>query len=266
MIIQLNREHHEDVLRLFGDRETEYRFLIEDISEFAYDDGPGRGRVYGEYVDGELRSILLNNFSNLTYYSPEDRDVSVYEDFLEQCQFHKISGPWELVDKLLPYVEVECDASSYLAVVRQLALSRQQPELDIQTVSSELHLGMLYDLLNSTEEYRLGISRDEYVASQLETLRASDRRTLFLCLNGKMVASCATIRETSSSAIIIGVVTHPDYRRRGYGTELLVELCSALLSEGRYPYLFYDNPAARSVYLRLGATEVCEWRVVMVKG
>lgn len=264
MIIQLDRNHHEDVLRLFGDREPEYRFLIEDIAEFGY--GRGAGRVYGEYVDGELRSILFNNFSNLTYYSPEDRDVSIYEDYLRSCQFHKISGPRKLVEKLLPFVEVESDTPSYLAVVRTLALARQQPDLDIQTVHNEQHLGMLYDLLNSTVEYRLGISREEYIASQLGTLRAADRRTLFLCMDGKMVASCATIRETSRSAIIIGVVTHPDYRRRGYGTELLVELCSALLSEGRYPYLFYDNPAARSVYLRLGATEVCEWRVVMVKG
>lgn len=55
------------------------------------------------------------------------------------------------------------------------------------------------------------------------------------------------------------------YRRKGYGTEVLVEMFDQLLAEGKYPYLFYSNPAARTVYKNMGMTEVCEWRVVFVK-
>lgn len=32
---------------------------------------------------------------------------------------------------------------------------------------------------------------------------------------------------------------------------------------GKYPYLFYNNLAARSVYMKVGMEEVCQWRVTL---
>ncbi|MDF2925549.1 MAG: hypothetical protein K0R57_4463 [Paenibacillaceae bacterium] len=94
----------------------------------------------------------------------------------------------------------------------------------------------------------------------------STDRTMYLSIDGQMVASCSTVREGVNSAIIIGVVTHPSCRNKGYGTEMLIGLSDTLLNEGKYPYLFYSNPAARWVYKKIGMTEVCQWRVVLTDG
>jgi len=59
--------------------------------------------------------------------------------------------------------------------------------------------------------------------------------------------------------MINGVATHPDYRRRGLGTQLLVRLCDELLTEGKRPCLLYGNPEAGSVYRRLGFTDAGTW-------
>ncbi|WP_367617760.1 GNAT family N-acetyltransferase [Shouchella xiaoxiensis] len=56
----------------------------------------------------------------------------------------------------------------------------------------------------------------------------------------------------------------PSYRKQGFGTELLISLFTQLLAEQKTPYLFYNNPAAKSVYEQIGMTEVCEWLVIGV--
>lgn len=59
--------------------------------------------------------------------------------------------------------------------------------------------------------------------------------------------------------MIVGVATHPAHRRKGLATQLLIRLCEDLLSEGKTPCLFYDNPEAGSIYRRLGFTDVGTW-------
>lgn len=126
---------------------------------------------------------------------------------------------------------------------------------------------MQYDLLLSTDEYTdcLPENKNDYITSEIKRINETSDRTAYLEIDNKMVSSCSTIREGEKSAIIIGVVTNPKYQNKGYGTEVLIGLFEMLLKEEKYPYLFYNNPAARSVYKKIGVTEICEWRVVFVE-
>ncbi|CAG9623287.1 GNAT family N-acetyltransferase [Sutcliffiella rhizosphaerae] len=125
---------------------------------------------------------------------------------------------------------------------------------------------MQYDLFLSTDEFlgSLPENRDDYIKMESDRLKNTADQTAYLSIDNVMVSSVATIREGDKSAIIIGVYTNPKYRGKGYGTEVLTCLFNKLLSEGKYPYLFYNNPVARSVYKNLGMTEVCEWCVLFV--
>ncbi|NLV91052.1 MAG: GNAT family N-acetyltransferase [Firmicutes bacterium] len=261
-IRKLSRENHQEVLDLFADETPYYYFLINELLDNNYS---GEAfRVYGEYEGDQLVSILLNNFGNLTYYAKTLRDVAVYQEILPRLSYFKLSGPSELMAQFLPLVPVKSDTLSYMGVVKNIVAQRRYPQLSVRRISSEGELEMHYDLLQSTQEYNLEVSRDEYVAKELKRLQGSQDRRVYLSVDNKMVCACGTVKESRNSAIVIGVVTHPDYRRRGYGTEVLIGLFESLLEEGKYPYLFYNNPAARRVYKNLGMEEVCQWRVVMV--
>ncbi len=261
-IKKLSKQNHAEVVALFGEDLVYYHFLVDDLLDNDY--GGEAFHVYGEYDKANLSSILLNNYENITYYARTDRSVDVYRDILGQLRFSKLSGPSHLMAKFLPFVEATADTLSYLGVVEDIKVQRSYPELVVNTISTAEEVGRQYDLLMSTEEYNLGQDRDTYVQAEMRRLEGTNARTVYLSRDGQMIASCATTRESRNSAIIIGVVTDPEYRNQGYGTEVLVDLFAALLREGKYPYLFYNNPAARSVYKNLGMTEVCQWRVVSV--
>lgn len=263
-IMQLTSSNHAEVIRLFGSEIENYYFLINDLIVNNYQGD--QLKVYGEYENGELVSILLNNFNNVTYYSQSDREVEIYKEILSNLSFHKLSGPSELMIKFKSFINLKNDAISHMGVVKNVTVKRMYPDLEMKIVQSDEEIGMQYDLFLTTDEFHgsLPEDRNDYIKMESERLKNTTDRTAYLSIDNVMVSSVATIREGDKSAIIIGVYTNPKYRGKGYGTEVLTGLFNMLLSEGKYPYLFYNNPVARSVYKNLGMTEVCEWRVLGV--
>lgn len=258
---RLMREDYEAVLALFGKQLGNYYFLIHDMN--LHHENGMQGVVYGEYEGDRLASILLHNANNVTYFSLEDRDAVVYRDTLEQLAFSKISGPSSMVERLLPHVHVRPGFYSHMGVVNNISASRRHPDIAVQAITTQGELGEQFRLLSSAHEFDgFSTSEEEYVGREWSRLLTSSARTLYLRVNGQMAASASTVREGDKSAIIVGVITHPQFRNAGYGTDVLIELFGRLLQEGKHPYLFYSNPAARRVYQKIGMTEVCEWQVV----
>lgn len=68
--------------------------------------------------------------------------------------------------------------------------------------------------------------------------------------------------QTDHAAMIGGVVTPPEHRRKGYASTMIHAMATWMLSQGKAPCLFYHNPEARRVYLRLGFQEIGPWRMV----
>ncbi|WP_113927036.1 GNAT family N-acetyltransferase [Bacillus sp. P14.5] len=257
---KLTAANHQDVIKLFGEDVVHYHFLIDGMKKNNYE---GNFKIFGEYQDNLLVSILINNYNNISYFSQWDRDISIYKELLRDLDYTKLSGPSSLMKKFLPYVDAKADTLSYLGVVKNISTPRKLKN-PLKVIQTEDEIGMQYDLLLSTNEFTQSLpkEKEDYVQIEYKRLKESSDRTVYLDINGEMVSSCATIAEDINSAIIIGVVTNPHFRNKGYGTEVLIGLFQMLLEEGKYPYLFYNNPAARSVYKKIGMTEVCEWRVI----
>ena len=74
-----------------------------------------------------------------------------------------------------------------------------------------------------------------------------------------IVTSLGTTAESPVSAILVGLMTHPDHRGKGYATACLVRACADLISEGKDVYILYDNPDAGRIYLAMGFCEVGRW-------
>lgn len=259
-IVRLTSSNHHEVLKLFGKEIENYYFFINDLVTHDYQN------VYGEYENEELVSILTSHLNNVTYYSPFNRDVTIYEEVIHTLTFHKLSGPSQLMEKFKPFVHVKEDTHSNLGVVKSIAVKRRYPDLAIKIVRTDEEIGRQYDLLLLSDEFFGSIpkSKNQYIQMEKERLKTTSDRTVYISIGDRMISSAATIREGEKCAIIIGVCTDPLYRGKGYGTEVLIGLFDQLLKEGKYPYLFYNNPVARHVYKNLGMTEVCDWRVLKV--
>ncbi|ERJ11001.1 GNAT family N-acetyltransferase [Haloplasma contractile] len=260
-VIKLTLLHHEDVVSLFGDDIKKYYFIIEDLIRFDY--SAENFNVFGEYENNKLNSILLNNFDNLTYYSKTNRNVEIYRDIINGLEFKKISGPSHLVEKFIPFIDINNDTLSYLGYVDQVCKKRNHSSLSIKFIGTVAELGYYYDLLKLTEEYQTIPEKEVYINNFKNTINKNNR-TAYLSVDGVMVSAASTAIENEKSAIVIGVITNPKFRNNGYGSDVLIHLFETLLEEGKFPYLFYNNSIARKVYKNLGVKEVCKWRVIGV--
>jgi len=81
----------------------------------------------------------------------------------------------------------------------------------------------------------------------------------------KLVSSVATTAETSDTAIIVGLMTLPEYRGKGFGTLCLLRICQDLINNGKTVYLTYDNPNAGRIYRKIGFREIGMWWMAELK-
>lgn len=81
-----------------------------------------------------------------------------------------------------------------------------------------------------------------------------------ICRDGHMVSVASTSAENSESAMVAGVATISEYRRKGYASAVIQALCLNCFRRGKkYLCLFYDNPAAGRIYNRIGFKELGEY-------
>lgn len=66
------------------------------------------------------------------------------------------------------------------------------------------------------------------------------------------MASLQTECETETDANLVGVATHPDYRRQGLASYLTRHVAKLLLGEGKNPHLMFDNRDAGRIYEAIG--------------
>jgi len=238
-------------------------FIIGDIenngfeSEFQqlWGDFDGRGR---------LRAVLLRYFGSFIPYAPGDFDLEGLAGILRRQRdrmqafsgidrvvrrFEGVPGlfPEGIEKRTLCFVELKSGQ-------RLDAMTREVPSR-IERAVPEDAPGIL-ELQREIEEFRVGEDGQQVSRRELEQGAA---RAYLVRDGGRVIAAVRTTAENSRSAMIVGVATHPDYRRRGLATQLLVRLGRELLAEGKRPCLFYDNPQAGGIYRRLGFTDVGTW-------
>ena len=97
--------------------------------------------------------------------------------------------------------------------------------------------------------------------------RIRSLRTWVAESEGKLLSAASTSAETANAAMIGGVWTAPDARRRGLSTAVMSALSRELIEEGRRPYLFYltGNVAAAHVYTQVGYRAVGHWSVIYLR-
>jgi ribosomal protein S18 acetylase RimI-like enzyme len=101
-------------------------------------------------------------------------------------------------------------------------------------------------------------------ASRMNTERIfADQQILAAELNGRLVGKINTSAVSFTRFQVGGVYVSPEYRGRGIASRMTAEFISALIAQGRGVSLFVkkSNPAAYSVYARLGFKTLGDYRI-----
>jgi len=230
-------------------------FMIGDI-----ENTPPEAEHMEIFVEGELENpagVLLRYYRFFIVYSSERMDhagaAKIIKDFEKAIV---LSGKADCIDAIAPHLReiTKEEATMHLALLKEPNLEENDLPIRRATMSDA---GELLALLNSIEEFRA--TEEE---SFLSSLESGTSRRYIVEMDGRIVSTAASTAETSDMAMIIGVATHKDYRKRGLASKVVSKLCSDLLNWGRTPCLFYDNPEAGKIYNRLGFREIGKWKIL----
>lgn len=232
-------------------------FIFGDIENFGLDSDTVEIFVYEK--QGKWDFLLLRYLDCYILYSQNNHyDVKTAAEFLFVRNAHIISGKSELVEKLLPYFPKMHGQNTYMARLNSVQfVSEPPPEFELRRLTPD-NAADIVALYSQIEEFSSNyVGREEKEIEAIKLNLSKSGRGWGAFRNGKLTAAASSSADNSISAMIVGVATLPEARKMGLASGLVSKLCAELLGEGKqFLCLFYDNPAAGSIYRKIGFHEV----------
>lgn len=258
MIRLCKEEDREQVLNYLYDEASYNIFPIGDIEHFGFD-SPFQ-HVYGEYdEENQIVSIFLQYREHAIYYAKDDIFNPEYVPLLEEYAINYISGKSNLMDLCKPYLPQFESKRMYFCSANTPI---NQEELDFSMVSelkTREDCEKIYELLVLITEFGIHKqTKEHFVDAKMHGLEMGV--TVYIEVDGNIVATASTTAETTKNAMVIAVATHPDYREKGYASLLMQYLIKLYVNDHQKELcLFYNNPKAGAIYLRLGFEYIGTW-------
>jgi uncharacterized protein len=253
-----------------GDKDSLFRFLDKDraFNLFIYGDVENYGmetdfqELWAEFEDDEYIAVLLRYKNFCILYSDGNFNVKWFADKIRSYKgIEGVSGKREIIEALSILMNYKKIRHQYLSELRDAKdIPDESLKSEVETAVPE-NAKELYELESSIKEFEDFSNSVEKIE---EALRSGRSRTYFIRDAGKIVSCASTTAETSSSAMVIGVCTHPDFRGKGYASFCTAKLSYDLLKIGKVSCLFYDNPAAGKIYRRIGYKEIGKWDLMVL--
>jgi predicted GNAT family acetyltransferase len=214
-------------------------FVISDIEVFGLEDD--NIEIFIDY-DKTIRTIYLRFFNNMCLVSYENIiDNDFLKSFIEKHSIENINGERDLIHKIeldnfitkdfyfssLNKLEIEVDTTG----VSQLNVTNFEPYID-----------KCNKVFNNSNGYEAARAELEKNSKHIYVYKEND----------EVVSGASSSAESKELAMIVGVFTEENQRRKGLAKKCVFALSQKLLSEGKTVCLFYDNPNAAKMYEKIG--------------
>ncbi len=256
MIRKLTANDHGQVMGYLSEERALNLFIIGDIENFGYE--ADFQQVWGEWDDeGNMIAILLRYKGNFIPYAKGPFDVEGFANIITSDEnFQILSGKEDIIDQFAPYISSNKKKEMYFAeMINGDVLGLELEREDIR-IAGEEDVEAIFLLRERIEEFSGSIASRE---NMLHSIQSKTGRTYFIKEGDTAITSVSTTAENSMSAMVVGVCTDTDFRNKGLASRCLSALCEDVLKEGKTLCLFYDNPAAGSIYKRLGFKDIGRW-------
>ena len=260
MIIKLN-EGLRTSLYEFIKKEAEINlFIIGDVELFGFD--KDFQEVWAQLDrDMSYRAVLLRYKTHFVFYAPStEYNAFGFSDIIKSYDDRfDLSGKREILSALLEKLECKKIREQYFSKLSSKEELRKLDSHYIMESPSVKDAEEIYSLRGQIVEFN---DFKTTIENTREVLKGEMGRYFVIRLEGKIVSAASTTAENSMSAMVVSVMTHPEYRKRGLAGACVQKICEELLGEGKGLCLFYDNPRAGSVYRKLGFKEIGQWSSV----
>jgi uncharacterized protein len=256
----------QDKLLEFLKREVAFnQFIIGDIELFGFD--KEFQEVWVEYSEAEdIKAVLLRYYDFFLLYGDLDFNVEGFANLIRKASKSAfLSGKKELVQKFeeSKSLKLKKNRELYLSILDKNSVKCSKNHYEYVKKANVTDIDRLVLLRDQIEEFNDSSDlKDKKILE--ENMNSGASRTYYIEKNNEIIASASTTAESSISAMIVGVGTHPAHRGKGLATIVMESLITDLLNEGKVVGLLYDNPIAGNLYMKLGFKNIGKWSVYKI--
>ena len=228
-------------------------FFIGDIENNGFD--CDYQTVWIDEDDQGLHGWLLKYRESLCLMSYENKVYQTFvNDLVKKETINIINGIESLID-LYDFPEYSLRENCDFAILRQ---PNEKTDTSLVRLITYDDLPKLINLENECFpgfENKLENVQDTYTKHQ--------GRSFGIFRNDELVSAASSTAECQTLAMAVSVCTKKEYRGRHYAKMCIAKLSNTLLSEGKTPCLFFNDPYATKIYHSIGYQDIGRW--VMLK-
>lgn len=206
-------------------------------------------KKWGEFDENNrLKGVMLKRKTgNVQFYSMDNFDVNGFSEILRNEGFIKLIGEASIIERFRSCnLFSRTESGSYICKLEDYLV---KPMVTNNIKINKLEVKNLEQVIKLYEKTFKGFATKQ---SMIEKLLRGNGRGYFIEEDNEIISVVQTAYEEVGKAVITGVATHPEHRRKGYGYACLSKLTSELLEENKILYLQYDDEAAGNMYKQMG--------------
>ncbi|MFP4365141.1 MAG: GNAT family N-acetyltransferase [Spirochaetia bacterium] len=255
---KLGNDDKQAVLDLVS-TEPEYTIFIHgDIANYGME--TEFMELWGRFDNTRLESVLLRYYSSWSYYGLPHADPGIYADILKNAESVSIvSGKRIDMEELAKSVPTKKLRHTIILSLPPEDFTAQGVHHTPEPAAPE-DAEALLELHSTISEF----ADSKITAQQLRRDIESKAGRCFV-IRGKntLLSAASSTAENPGSAMIVGVMTRPEHRNKGYASACVQTLCAELSKEGKRACLFFDNPEAGKMYTKYGFQETGFWSMLV---
>jgi uncharacterized protein len=256
VIRKLNDQDHDQVLTFLSEEPSINLFIIGDIEAFAY--SSESQEIWAEFDEqNTIKAVLLRFHQSFIAYAKGEFDTSGFVSIMKKySQPILLSGKSDIVEKFEAFEDLQLGKKQLTFFAECRTDEFFSPDEVVYKKASIEDVDQILELRQTIEEFHVRSDARDVLVQSMES---NTSRTYFTEEDGVITSCVSTAAENSMSAMIVGVCTRKEYRRRGLATAIMQNLFQHVLNEGKTLCLFYDNPEAGRIYKRLGFNDIGMW-------
>lgn len=260
MILEVNDQLKRQFWEYISHEECINLYIIADVESYGFETEFQKVWIQVN-KENNICAVMLKYYSTLIIYSyKNDYDLDELILHIDNLDINIINGKKSVIEKLITkYHNYKDKKEYYFCRLKKLNSLNFEHLKNYKIQEARVRdLEDVYSLLRRNKDFNL----ENYIKSKTHQIKTKSGRVYFIKQNNKVISTCATGIENDFLAMINGVATTEDYRNNGLATYLVYNLSKVLLSEGKYPCLFYHNEEAGKIYEIIGYKSEDNWTVL----
>lgn len=241
-------------------------FIIGDIENFGFD--KEFQDVWIQIDKDAITGIVLRYHTNFIIYS-KDLDMNFIEvsELLRDKEAKVISGKLSVINKIICNLNDGYNKREmFFCELKDRSKLHDVGNIDIKIATSEdaMDIAKAYE---DIKEFKGMYSEDinERFNQINNRIVSKEGMHMFIKEDNTIITHGNTTASTTVNAMIGGIFTNPNYRKKGLARKIVSALAKSLIEEEKSACLFFDNEEAGKIYYELGFENIDKWAMLIKK-